>query len=59
MGASLGGVLPVDEGVVLFPVLAAMGEGHFNVMPFQMDDRVQWLLAHRFRKQIQQPVLEM
>jgi len=56
VGASLGGVLPVDEGVVLFPVLAAMGEGHFNVMPFQMDDRVQWLLAHRFRKQIQQPV---
>ena len=49
-------MLPVDEGVVLFPVLAAVGEGHFNVMPFQMDDGVQGFLAHRFRKQVQQPV---
>lgn len=59
VGASLGGVLPVDEGVVLLPVLAAMSEGHFNVMPFQVDDGVQGFFAHRFRKQVQQPVLEM
>ena len=56
VGASLGGVLPVDEGVVLLPVLAAMSEGHFNVMPFQVDDGVQGVFAHRFRKQVQQPV---
>ena len=33
-----------------------MSEGHFNVMPFQVDDGVQGFFAHRFRKQVQQPV---
>lgn len=40
VGAPLRGVLPVDEGVVLLPILAAMGEGHLDVVPFQMDDGV-------------------
>ena len=50
VGAPLRGVLPVDEGVVLLPLLAAMGEGHLDVVPFQMDDGVQRFLAHCLRR---------
>src|SRR5690606_7053884 len=40
MCPSLCGKLPVDEGVVLLAVLIGMGEGHFYIVSFQMDDRV-------------------
>ena len=35
---ALRGVLAVDEGVILFSVLSGMGEGYFDVFPFQVDD---------------------
>ena len=40
VGAALGGVLPVDEGVVLFAVGAAMGEGDFDFIFLEVDDGV-------------------
>ena len=40
VGASLGGVLPVDEGVIFFSVLVTVGNDHFYVFSLQVDDRI-------------------
>lgn len=41
VGAALGGVLAVDEGVDFFAVAAAVGEGAFDVVAFEVDDGVE------------------
>ena len=53
---SLGGVLSVDEGVVLFAVLVGMGEGYLDVLPFQVDNRVERGGGHGVVEQVDQSV---
>ena len=40
VGATLGGILAVHEGIVLLAVVVAVGHGHLNILPFQVDDGV-------------------
>src|SRR5690606_9235980 len=38
--ASLGGKLPIDKGIIFFAVLVGMGESHFYIVAFQMDNGI-------------------
>ena len=57
MGASQGGVLAVDEGVVGFAVPAAVGDHHFDVLAPQVDGRVERFLGEVVVEQVEQTVL--
>ena len=54
--AALGGVLPVDKGVVLFAVLVGVCEGNLDVLSFQVDDVVKAFAGHVVFQQVLQPV---
>ena len=56
MCTALGGVLPVDKGVVLFTVLIGMCEGNLDVLSFQVDDVVKAFAGHVVFQQVLQPV---
>ena len=56
MCAALGGVLPVDKGVVLFAVLVGVCEGNLDVLSFQVDDVVKAFAGHVVFQQVLQPV---
>ena len=53
--AALGGVLPVDKGVVLFAVLVGVCEGNLDVLSFQVDDVVKAFAGHVVFQQVLQP----
>jgi len=57
MGSPLRGVLPVDEAVVVFSVLFAMGEGDLDVVTDEMHDGIHRLLGQVLLQEITQPVL--
>ena len=52
-------VLTVHERVILFPVLPPVRHRHLNIIPPQMNDRVQPLSTHILRQQVIQPSLGM
>ena len=56
MGASQGGVLSVDKGVVLLSVLVAVGEGYLYVLALQVDDVVERVAGHAVGQQVAQSV---
>src|SRR5690606_39503585 len=42
VGSALGGVLPVDKGVVFLTVLGlTVGHGQFDVLPLEVDHRIE------------------
>ena len=57
MCAALGGMLSVYKGVIYFPVLAAMGQGQFNILILQLNDRIQAVAVYILAQQINQSVL--
>ena len=54
---ALRGVLPVYERIVVLAALLAVGERDLDVLPHQMDRRIQRLALHLLAQQIQQAVL--
>ena len=56
---SLRRVLTVHERVILFPVLPPVCHCHLNIIPLQMNDRVQPLSTHILWQQVIQPSLGM
>jgi 6,7-dimethyl-8-ribityllumazine synthase len=57
--AALGGVLAVDEAVVLLAVVVGVGDGHLDVVADQVDDGIQRLAVHLGLQQVQQAVLAL
>ena len=56
VGASLGGVLSVDEGIVFLAILVGVCKHHFNVVALQMYDRVERLRCHVLLEQVEKSV---
>ena len=56
MRAALGGVLPVDKGVVFLAVLRGVGEGDFDVLTDEMDNRVKPRVGHVVVEQVHEAV---
>ena len=54
MRTSLGGVLTVDEGIVLLAILVGMGEGNLDVLALHVDDVVEAFIGHIITQQILQ-----
>jgi hypothetical protein len=57
--AALGGVLAVDEAVVLLAVVVGVGDGHFDIITTQVDDGIQRIAIHLRHQQVQQTVLAL
>ena len=57
VGAAHRGVLAVDERVVLLAVVRTMGERDFEVVPLQMNDRIEDVTAERLLEQVPEAVL--
>ncbi len=55
--AAHGGVLAVDEGIVIFAVVPAMRHREFDVVAFEMDDRVERLAGEFFHEEIAEACL--
>jgi hypothetical protein len=59
VGAALGGVLAVYKAVVIFAIIIVMRNGHFNVLAFQVNDRVPDFVGIGFPlQQVNKPFLE-
>ena len=54
MRTSLGGVLTVDEGIILLAILVSMGEGNLDVLALHVDDVVETFVGHIIAQQILQ-----
>ena len=52
-------MLAVDEGEVLLAVVGAVGEGDFDVLSLEVDDRVERLAAELLLEQVLQAVLRL
>ncbi len=50
--AALGGVLAVDEGIVLLAVLVDVRDGHLDILPLEMDDRIERSLRHDVAQEV-------
>lgn len=57
MGASHGGVLAIDEGVVVLAVSTAMGHGDLDVFTLEVNDRVENVARQVVLKEILEAVL--
>ena len=54
--SALRGVLTIDKRIIILAVLVDMGEGDFNVVAFQVDNRIERLFAVALLQQIEQAV---
>ena len=54
MRTSLGGVLTVDEGIILLAILVGMGESNLDVLALHVDDVVEAFVGHIIAQQILQ-----
>ena len=57
VGAAHGGMLPVDKGVVVFPVGIVMSEGDLDVLVLEVSDRVKGFAIEFVFKQVAETVL--
>ena len=46
MCTALSGVLTIHEGIVFLAILVGMCKGNLNILPFQMNDRIQSIVRH-------------
>ena len=56
MCAALGGMLPIDKGVILLAVLIGVGDDDFDVKAFEVYRRIQRVFGHIVAQQVQQAV---
>src|SRR5690606_30073 len=57
MGPPLRGKLPIDEGIILLPILVGVSKSYFNVMAFEVNDGIPSAFLIQFSAyQIQQTV---
>ena len=59
MGAALGGVLPVDEGIILLAAAHGVGEDHIDVIAFQHDGFIERLLVDFFAEKVEEAMLRL
>jgi len=57
MRAAHRGVLPVDKRVVFLAVVRAMRERDLDVLPLEVDDRIQNVAAEAFLEEVLEAVL--
>ena len=46
MGTALGGMLTVDERVILLTILVGMGKGNLDILTLEVDDGIECLISH-------------
>ena len=46
MGTALCGMLTIDKRVVFLTILIGVRKGHFDILTFQMDNRIEWVVGH-------------
>ena len=56
VGAALGRVLTVHEGIILFTVLGSMGEGNVDVVSAEVNDGIESGSGHVVVEEVLQPV---
>ena len=56
MGTALCGMLTIDKRVVFLTILIGVRKGHFDILTFQMDNRIEWVVGHAVLQQVFQAV---
>ena len=56
VGSAQSGMLAVDEGEIVFPVLVGMGEGDFDIVRFEVNDGIIGFGLQILRQQIEESV---
>ena len=59
VGSTLGGMLAIDKGIILFTIHLTMGESKFKIAVFQVDDRIKDRGINIAVQQVEQPILRM